>query len=214
MITTLKAATEIAWTLGNVSKMPGRSYGLPAAECNVGSKLRQVSGTPCEKCYAYLRGNYRYPSVVKGQYKRLDAIEHERWVEAMAFTINNAVRKGSEPFFRWHDSGDLQSLGHLLKICEVARLLPQVKFWLPTQEVGILKLFTKLGEQVPTNLVIRVSATKVDGLPTKMWPNTSTVHTTDEGHGYSCPARHQDNECKECRACWDNTVSNVSYHIH
>ena len=47
------------------SKMPGLSYSLPAWECQTGSKLRKVKGTPCYGCYA-LKGNYlRYPAMNK-----------------------------------------------------------------------------------------------------------------------------------------------------
>jgi len=32
--------------------------------------------------------------------------------------------------------------------------------------------------------------------------------------GFSCPASEQGNECRECRACWDETVENVNYKKH
>ena len=70
MTMTLKAAREIAGTLGDPSKMPGKSYGIPAASCNVGSILAKLLGTVCYDCYA-LKGNYTFPSVAKSQKKRL-----------------------------------------------------------------------------------------------------------------------------------------------
>jgi len=30
----------------------------------------------------------------------------------------------------------------------------------------------------------------------------------------TCPAPQQDNECKDCRACWDKKVKNVAYLAH
>ena len=210
MIATLKAAKEIAGTLGHPSKMPGHSYGLPAAACITGSKLRGVKGTPCENCYAYKRGNYRFTSVQVSQERRLDGIEHPQWVDAMVLLIDRAVMKSGEPFFRWHDSGDLQGLQHLTDICTVADRLPHVRFWLPTQERLLIKL---LDRPLPANLIIRLSGAKVDGRPPNAWPHTSTVHTNDH-QGHLCPAPTQGNNCGTCRACWDDTVSNVSYHIH
>lgn len=50
--------------LGQTSKMPGFSFGLDAEKCNVGSKLRKIKGSTCEKCYAF-RGRYPTPSVKK-----------------------------------------------------------------------------------------------------------------------------------------------------
>ena len=41
---------------------------------------------------------------------------------------------------------------------------------------------------------------------------TSTV-TTDPNKA-TCPAPKQDNECKDCRACWDKKVKNVAYLAH
>ena len=102
---TLKAAKEIAGTLGNPSKMPGKAYGIPAKDCNVGAILAKLMGTVCHECYA-LKGNYTFPSVTKSQQKRLASLYHEQWVEAMARQILHA----DEEEFRWHDSGDLDAI--------------------------------------------------------------------------------------------------------
>jgi hypothetical protein len=79
---------------------------------------------------------------------------------------------------------------------------------MPTRETGILKQI-KL-EEVPANLIIRASATKVDGPPPSSWPWTSTVVT----EGKTCPAAEQDNKCLSCRACWDKSISNIAYGKH
>jgi len=44
------------------------------------------------------------------------------------------------------------------------------------------------------------------------WPNTSTV-TTDKAKA-TCPAPDQDNQCKDCRACWNRQIKNVAYYKH
>ena len=53
--------TKEAWALvgglSKPSKMPGWSIGIPAKECNTGSKLVNVEGSVCEGCYA-LKGCY------------------------------------------------------------------------------------------------------------------------------------------------------------
>jgi len=63
---------------------------------------------------------------------------------------------------------------------------------------------------IPKNLMIRVSATKVNGPAPSWWPWTSTVSTTTK----TCPAPDQGGKCKSCRACWDRNVSNVVYAKH
>ena len=80
-------ALKITDSFTRTSKMPGLSYSLPAWECKTGWKLSQVEGTPCFFCYAK-KGNYtRYPAIKEAQYRRLKAIDHPDWVQAMATVI-------------------------------------------------------------------------------------------------------------------------------
>ena len=189
--------------LSKPSKMPGYAYNLPAWECKVGSKLAKVPGSVCHGCYA-LKGRYRFPNVKEAMYRRLASITRPDWARTMAGDIN--ARKSR--FFRWHDSGDVQSVKHLLKIFHVCRLTPDVAHWLPTREAGILSKIP--AGRVPANLTIRLSATKVDAPAPRSWALTSTVVTT----GRTCPAPDQDNECKTYRACWDKSIQNIAYGKH
>src|SRR5262245_26001367 len=127
---TAQQAVEITGRLSKPSKMPGFAYGLPAEECITGSKLRDVEGSVCQECYA-LKGFYKlYAKTVKpAQYKHLDAIAHPQWVNAMVTLLHSYKEVG---YFRWHDSGDLQSVDHLRKIVLVAEGCPEIRFWLPT----------------------------------------------------------------------------------
>ena len=117
-------------------------------------------------------------------------------------------------FQRFHDSGDLQSVEHLTKICAVAALTPTVNHWLPTREHGIVQAYKAQGGIVPDNLLIRVSATMIDGPATKAWPYTSGVHTQAQEGLRVCPAPTTNNTCGPCRACWSKDVPHVSYHKH
>jgi hypothetical protein len=135
------------------------------------------------------------------------------WAHGM---INGRVhRKVKSPgWHRWHDSGDLQSLEHLIRIVVVCQMTPRIQHWLPTREVGIVAQFLKGGGTFPANLCVRLSATMVDGAPSKILPTTSTVHDKSPARGFKCPAPLQNNECGPCRACWDNSNENTSYHLH
>lgn len=200
--------------LGNPSKMPGKSYGLPAAECITGSKLRQVADSTCAVCYAYNRGQYKHRNVIECQYRRLESITRPLWAEAMA----ELIRRSGCAHFRWHDSGDIQSLEHLLAICKVARLCPDVEFWIPTRELGILGAFRRQGRRIPANLRIRVSAHRLGG-KVPNFGRRFTVSTVSHEPGrypgaYQCPAQFQGNECGDCRACWSPNVHHVNYHAH
>ena len=84
----IKQAKEIIVSLGKASKMPCPTYSTPAKLCVTGSRLRKVKGSTCHKCYA-MKGNYLFPSVSQGLYKRFIAFNHPRFVEAMSLMINN-----------------------------------------------------------------------------------------------------------------------------
>ena len=198
-----KEAKEITGGLSAPGKMPEGSYNLPASACQTGQKLAKVPGTPCFKCYADNRGRYRFSNVKDAMNRRLESLQHPDWVEAMATLI-----KGKK-HFRWHDSGDLQSVQHLIKIFEVCNLTPETMHWLPTQE----RRYLPINWRHPKNLVIRLSNAKNDTVPGQAWSHWSTVVTKPRA-GHVCPAPEQGNTCGSCRACWSKDVKEVQYKLH
>lgn len=201
---------EIVGGLSKPSKMPGWAYGIPAQACKVGSLLRNVKGSTCSKCYA-LKGMYVFPNVRAAQSRRMESISSPVWVLAMTELISRRTKK--VPFFRWHDSGDLQSLEHLSKIVEIAKNLPSVSFWLPTRETGMVREWIRENPSgFPMNLVVRISAPMIGRTPEKI---AGTVGSSvDDATGFQCPAPKQGNACQDCRACWNPKIQNVSYHAH
>lgn len=218
-------------TTGGLScpeKMPGYAWGIPAARCHRGSKLRVKEGTVCSTCYA-CKGRYRFTGVEAAYERRYQGYKNIRkdvWFEAMATDILSKCRK--VPFFRWFDSGDLQDEDMLWNIVDVVSVAPLVNFWMSTREKGIVKRFidSKV-KPIPANLVIRVSADMIDGPPPAGFTHTSTVssvHSKEDwatlvNHGatsdnHHCPAPLQGNVCGTCRACWDPAVKNVTYRRH
>ena len=198
----VKDALKITDSFTKTKKMPGLSYSLPAWECKTGAKLVKVPGSVCAGCYA-MKGNYtRYPAIKAAQYRRLDAIKHPLWVEAMATKIKR------QKWFRWHDAGDIQSADHLKKIFEVCKLTPATKHWMPTREAQFLKDVNP--EEVPENLIIRMSSHMIDQGPVSFWPWTSTVGSKTR----TCPAPDQGNSCGSCRTCWNREIPNIEYGKH
>jgi hypothetical protein len=208
----IAAALEITGGLSRTSKMPCFSYNLPAKDCGIGSKLRPVKNSVCSKCYA-MKGFYVFKNVKNALEKRLNSITHPLWVEAMTLLIETKEKSG---YFRFHDSGDIQSEAHLDKICQIAKNLKNIKFWLPTREFAIVSNYIKNGNKIPSNLIIRFSAYMIDGLiPTKLANSlgvyTSSVSKTNQE---TCPSGKQNNTCDSCRRCWDKKVANVVYKAH
>ena len=201
----LKEAKAITGGLSNPGKMPGFAYNLPTWACITGTKLRDVEGSTCSGCYAHERGRYRFKNVKAALNRRLNSLNDPQWIEAMTVLVAHYSLK--VPFFRWHDSGDLQSVQHLKNIFEVCNATPQVEHWIPTREAKFLPLNT---DSIPKNLIMRLSGHKIDKPAAGFWPWTSTVVTQAK----SCPAAEQENQCKDCRACWDRGTANIAYPLH
>ena len=217
-----KQAHEIHGGLTQTTKMPCKSYSLPTIACVTGFKMRAIAGSICSKCYAE-KGNYKKyaGNIEPAQHARLESISlaiaepeyRALWIQAMAVSI------GDDEYFRFHDSGDLQNIEHLELYAELARAMPNCKFWLPTREYGIVSAFTAQYD-IPDNLIIRLSAMFTDRpviVPASLkgiaGVAVSNVHRK-KAIGTACNAPSTNGECRTCRKCWSRAVAAVSYSIH
>ena len=197
--------------LTNVSKMPCKTYNTtPLATCLSGRRLARIDGSVCASCYA-CKGRAFMPSVQAGRKARDHKWQDPRWVDAMVTLISG------QKYFRWHSSGDVESLEHLAKIIEVCWATPQTMHWLPTHEAKMVELFAlSYDEQLPDNLVIRVSADMI-GEAVYTGSRKLQASSVSAGIGFKCPATYTDKHaCDDhgCRACWDKSVYNVDYKAH
>lgn len=222
---TTQQAHAIAGSLGQPSKMPGAAYGIDAWQCRVGSELVRDKASTCHGCYARKNFYRSWKPAVKARAVRQAAIRHRYWAEAMIVLILNYVENGGEPAFRWHDSGDLQGPWHLANICAVAEATPDVRHWIPTREYADVAAYLEAGGKIPPNLTVRLSAHyvgQVAEVPAAIAHlPTSTTHRLGDPpplrrkgaivcHAIDSPV----NMCRNCRACWDPRVTNVSYRMH
>lgn len=209
----IEAVEIVGGNLSKANKMPCGSYSLSAFDCVTGSKLAKIEGSVCNKCYAR-RGNYLYKKYRNTATKKLNSIHNPDWVNAMVKLIQIQALENDTNYFRWFDSGDLQK-GMIKNIFKVCELTPDIMHWLPTHEAKLINdEIVKLGEKVPSNLIIRLSAGMVDDAPPKSWEHTSTVHKHKDAIGFECIAKDQGNKCLNCRACWDPKIKNISYGYH
>ena len=142
-----KEASKITGGLSAPGKMPEGSYNLPARACQTGAKLREIPGTPCWGCYAF-KGRYNFPNVRDALSRRLKISSASRLDPGHGNTD-----QGQEAFFSWHDSGDIQSVQHLLNIYAVCEATPETQHWLPTQERGLIEHYQV---QCPKNLINKI----------------------------------------------------------
>ena len=216
----IKEAKEITGGLSTPSKMPGYAYNLPAKACRMGSILHKQKGSVCSGCYAR-KGRYMFPNVQAALTRRLKSLSDPRWVDAMVFLIEHYSKK--EPFFRWHDSGDIQSAEHIQKILAVVKRTPTISHWLPTKEYAtVFKELYKdeqLLDKLP-NLTIRFSAYFVNGdVQRELYPAilAASVATSKDVYpdAFYCPATiGLSAVCGSCRACWSKEKWNVCYLKH
>jgi len=235
-----KQALETIGGLSNPAKMPCKGYSIPAVHCQTGSKLRQVVGSTCNKCYA-LKGMYRFSTVENALENRfqilLKALNNKE--EQNKFELAFRVLLKKQTFFRWHDAGDIQSVKHLELICRIAEQNPHVMFWIPTREYKIVSDYLAKNEK-PENLNIRLSAHKIDTkgpqkLAEKLGLTVSEVHS-ENTDSFSCPSKYitsnkttksgkldtgfcsgidtRTNKKTDCRKCWNNNHKSTSYPIH
>lgn len=208
---TVKQAIEFVGGFSAPSKMPCQGFSIPAWLCKTGGKLREVSGSVCSKCYA-LKGRYGFPNVKNALQRRFERISDAAWVDAMTIAIGGTESSG---FFRWHDSGDIQSLEHLQKIVQIAKNLPHITFWLPTREYSIVGDYVKKYGAFPDNLTVRLSAFMLEGkAPIAIAQKYGAVASGVSKDGFTCPSSSQGNKCLTCRVCWDRNVPVVTYKQH
>lgn len=214
-------AQTVCGTLTQTSKMPCKSFSLPTEACATGFKMAQIPGSICASCYADKGFYSMYANTIKpAQFARLDAVwqacespaHAQVWIDSMTALI------GSDNYFRWHDSGDLQGLTHLELIAAVCDATPDCRHWLPTREYSIVKDYVAKHGALPANLIVRLSAMYPDvavKVPASLRDvpgvAASNVHTA-KPLGHACAAPAQNGECRDCRACWG--ADTISYAMH
>lgn len=204
---TPELAAAITGGLSHPSKMPGPAWNIPASRCLTGSKLRQVEGSTCSHCYA-LKGRYGFSNVQAALERRLRGFSNPDWVEAMVFLI------GDTKWFRWFDSGDSQSPSMLLKIMDVCDRTPKTRHWLPTREYAFVSQALETRAK-PKNLTIRLSAHMEEAPgPTVLADRLGLTTSGVSRKFYTCPAPTQNNQCGECRHCWNPRKKHVIYKLH
>jgi hypothetical protein len=204
----LQQITERIGSLGQPSKMPGYSWSIPAKYCNIGNKLRLVKGTTCNLCYAK-KGRYSFLNVQNAMERRLQG-----WLNDPDWSLLMAIRLLwiQEDYFRWFDSGDLQSNKMLIDINKIALLTPNVRHWLPTQERSIVHNVGTLAD----NLTVRFSSVFIDK-PTNQGHLSAlfcTSSVTRAAEKATCSSFLTNGYCGDCRACWDKSVKNITYLVH
>tara|TARA_Y100000034_G_C6792783_1_gene355081 strand:+ start:218 stop:889 length:672 start_codon:yes stop_codon:yes gene_type:complete len=211
----LKENLAIIGGLSNPSKMPWYGWSTSAFKCNTGTKLRDVKGSVCENCYA-CKGFYPMPNVQRALDHRLQCLEDPRFVDAFVRALEILHERDGEDRFRWHDSGDIQSVEHFEKLVEIANRLPQIRFYLPTKETKLVSSWVrKHPGELPKNLMLKISHPMVGETYGSKSPADLDFTTVgvEADNLFQCPAPKQKNKCLDCDACWRSDF-NINYTEH
>jgi len=223
--------------LSQTSKMPCKSWSLQAlTHCNRGQKLACQENAICHSCYAS-KNRYLFKPIKdarQAQYDHWIWTKDLDWIDEMTAIIDKTAKtdKFGNRYFRWFDSGDLQSVSMLQEIVTIARNLPDIKFWLPTRETGILQEYFDGTRTAPINLLIRVSMDFIDETIARYktvihdeWTDHVTFSTvTTEPDRHQCIQSDKIIKvkgkevtikvCGDCRRCWDRKNEITSYALH
>ena len=138
------------------NKMRVMNFSLPAYKTITGKTVCPFAKDCIKYCYAQ-KGNYRYPSVIKGLNNRYELSKTADFVPKMNATI--ILERPTH--VRIHDSGDFYSIAYLNKWIDIAKANTNVIFYAYTKSI---KFFTD-GLLLPKNLKIIFSeGSKTDNL--------------------------------------------------
>ena len=218
--------------LTNTSKMPGKSWSLPAHKACPGAitAVRESDGAKaiCGSCYAS-KGMYVWACVEHAQDVRFrwtrECMQSEDGRAEFVRVMTDAIRSlradaNGRYYFRVHDSGDLFNPWYVDCWTRIAQNLPHVRFWIPTRmwhhfrenETWRVALDTLAAQP---NVTLRPSALYFGDEPPVVpgWAagTSASSHAKPE---YNCPAPDQGGECRDCRSCWDEPEIAKIYRAH
>lgn len=219
--------------LTEARKMPCASWSLPAREAcpYMVTGAGTICGDPGKHtgCYAD-KGSYtQYPGVKRAQRARFawvrECLKTDEGTDAFVRTMVDVIRLTRNPYFRVHDSGDLFSPAYVWAWVRIVQALPEVRFWFPTRSwrplvMSRMSPAVKMSWQLALmalaaepNVTVRPSALFFNA-PAPRIPGLQAGSTAADDGSFTCPASLQNNECRDCRACWDQPDVAISYRAH
>ena len=196
------------------------SWSLPAGPSCPGSKNSDGSiAEICQGCYAK-KGMYRFPVVKDARAYNREDYHKDDWVDRMVKQVSKF------DYFRWFDSGDIETPELASKIAVVITRTPNVNHWVPTRsdkvheiaKRGLIKFRSSVGF---ANAAIRLSADNI-GLskPERPGVNSYVINVSDIPEANKrgilvCPATTPgttQKSCDTCTACYSDVP--VAYVLH
>jgi len=177
------------------------NFSLPAYKTITGKTVCPFAKDCIKYCYAQ-KGNYRYPSVIKGLNNRYELSKTAEFVPKMNATI--ILERPTH--VRIHDSGDFYSIAYLNKWIDIATQNNDVIFYAYTKSI---KFFID-GLKLPKNLKIIFSeGSKTDNLINVAKDRHARIFKSKE---LLAAAGYIDASNNDLKAITDNKKVGLVYH--
>jgi len=208
--------------LSQTTSMPGHSFSLPARASCPGAFL--APGSICAVCYADERHRYRWTSVQRTQAGRFAWTVGALATGTFVPVLVGAITARADRYFRIHDSGDFFHPVYAFAWRDIARALPEVRFWAPTRSWALAghrrpdtdPLLTALRVLAALpNVVLRPSALLLEDPPPAVPGLAAGSTVTVDRARVTCPkSRTVPAHCGACRICWDAPELPVTHLRH
>ena len=177
------------------------NFSLPAYKTITGKIVCPFAKDCIKYCYAQ-KGNYKYPSVIKGLNNRYELSKTADFVPQMNATI--ILERPTH--VRIHDSGDFYSIAYLLKWVDIANANKDVTFYAYTKSIK----FFKGAINIPKNLKIIFSeGSKTDDLINARFDRHARIFKTSKA---LLDAGYIDASSNDLNAIQDNKKVGLVYH--
>lgn len=154
-------ADEITGGLSYPQKMDVPAWGISAARCAVGSKLRDVVGSTCASCYA-MKGTFRTNNVTDKLERAYRGLFNPQWTPA----LYGLIRYHAKDRFWFFHSGDFQGENHFRNVITICAGIRAMLFWIPTRGAQLVR---EHADCIPENAIVRLSAAMFDGPTPRRW---------------------------------------------
>ena len=119
----------------------------------------------CQHCMGYcydVKACVRFADTVIGARMRNTVLLMRDRDRYFNFIISKCARRRKNKFFRWHVAGDIVDIDYLDRMCAIARMFPDFKFWTYTKMYDIVNEYVRThGDDravaIPSNLSIMFS---------------------------------------------------------
>ena len=184
---------------------------------NDGTQLTNIVGTcgkHCKECFndcysvRYIKCHHN--STVRAYANNTIIMRNDG--EKLRKAIKEYCEKNIVRYFRFHTSGELESVEQLKLYCDICNDNPDIIFYIYTKAFDILQAWIEKFVKFPINLVVNLSQwnDNLDGLSSRLL-NQCNVFAYDDGetdlsHMTHCPAVDRKGHetgitCAQCRRC-------------